>query len=66
MKLVRVGIIGTSWWADAMYLPSLAGTEKATVVACCGRNEERAREGKYMASAHQLVPIIPTRTSFIN
>ena len=44
MKLVRVGIIGTSWWADAMYLPSLAGTEKATVVACCGRNEERARE----------------------
>ena len=44
MKQVRVGIIGTSWWVDAMYLPSLAGTEKATVVACCGRNEERAGE----------------------
>ena len=44
MEQVRIGIIGTSWWADTMYLPSLAGNEKAVVVACCGRNEERARK----------------------
>jgi predicted dehydrogenase len=44
MEQVRVGVIGTSWWADAMYLPSLAGTPEAVVTACCGRNEERARE----------------------
>ena len=42
MKQIRVGIVGTSWWADAMYLPSLAGSKKAVVSACCGRNEERA------------------------
>ena len=43
MKQIRVGIVGTSWWADAMYLPSLAGSKKAVVSACCGRNEERAK-----------------------
>ena len=42
MKKIRVGIIGTSWWADAMYLPSLAGIDKATISACCGQNDERA------------------------
>ena len=42
MEQIRVGIIGTSWWADAMYLPSLAGTKKAIICACCGQNKERA------------------------
>jgi len=42
MRQIRVGIVGTSWWADAMYLPSLAGTNKAIISACCGQNEERA------------------------
>lgn len=36
--VVRVGLIGTSWWADAMYMPPLAAHEGATVVAVCGRN----------------------------
>lgn len=44
MEQVRVGIVGTSWWADAMYLPSLSGSEKALITACCGRNEDRARK----------------------
>lgn len=39
---VRVGIVGTSWWADAMYLPPLAGYDGCEVVACCGRNRSRA------------------------
>lgn len=40
---VRIGVIGTSWWADAMYLPALAGHPGARVTAVCGRREEPAR-----------------------
>ena len=40
---VRVGVIGTSWWADELYLPALSQYEKADVVAVCGRNRERAQ-----------------------
>ena len=36
--VVRVGLIGTSWWADAMYAPPLAAHEQAVMVAVCGRN----------------------------
>jgi predicted dehydrogenase len=38
---VRVGVIGTSWWADSMYLPALTAHPDATVVSVCGRNPER-------------------------
>lgn len=41
---VRVGIIGTSWYADFMHLPILSLYERADVVAICGRNQERAGE----------------------
>jgi predicted dehydrogenase len=41
---LRVGVIGTSWWADAMHLPALAATREADVVAICGRTPERAGE----------------------
>lgn len=37
---VRVGLIGTSWWADAMYMPPLAAHPAAEVVAVCGRNAD--------------------------
>jgi predicted dehydrogenase len=36
--VVRVGLIGTSWWADAMYAPPLAAHEQAVLVAVTGRN----------------------------
>ena len=39
---VRVGVVSTSWWADAMYLPALDAHPRAEVVAVCGRNRERA------------------------
>lgn len=39
---VRVGVVGTSWWADQMYLRSLASHPQATIAAICGRNRERA------------------------
>lgn len=35
---VAVGIIGASWWVDAMYLPALAAHPSARVAALCGRN----------------------------
>ncbi|MGB1251688.1 MAG: Gfo/Idh/MocA family protein [Candidatus Promineifilaceae bacterium] len=41
-KTVKIGIVGTSWWVDAMYLPPLDSYESAEVVAICGRNRERA------------------------
>jgi predicted dehydrogenase len=40
---VRIGIVGTSWWADAMYLPALADHPHGRIVAVCGRNETNAR-----------------------
>jgi predicted dehydrogenase len=41
---IRVGVIGTSWWADSMYLPALTGHPGASVVAVCGRDPERTAE----------------------
>ena len=41
MSKVKVAIIGTSWWSDAMYLPALQNHERAELVAVVGRNLER-------------------------
>lgn len=40
---VRVGVFGTSWWADTMYLPPLDSHPDCTVVAVCGRRPEPAQ-----------------------
>lgn len=40
---IRLGIIGTSGWTEFMYYNSLNGYEPATLVAVCGRNQERAK-----------------------
>ncbi len=42
--MTRIGIIGTSWWVDAMYLPALAGLPGVEVAALAGRDEARTRE----------------------
>ena len=34
---VRVGVLGTSWWADSMYLPALTAHPDAELVGICGR-----------------------------
>lgn len=49
---VRVGVVGTSWWADLVHLPSLKSEPRAEVVAICGRTLARAIEmaGKYEIS----------------
>lgn len=41
---VSVGVVGTSWWADAMHLPALASHEGARTLAICGRNRDNARK----------------------
>jgi hypothetical protein len=40
--MIRVGIVGTSPWADAMYLPALKDHSQGQIVAVCGRNREKA------------------------
>ena len=39
---IRIGVVGTSWWADSMYLPALRGLDDVEVPAILGRNPERA------------------------
>ena len=41
---VSVGVVGTSWWADAMHLPALDSHPNAKTVAICGRNRENAQK----------------------
>lgn len=43
-KKIRVGMVGTSWYADLMHLPALKSHPQAELVAICGRNRERAEE----------------------
>ncbi len=41
---VRVGVVGTSWWADAMYLPALRALDNVTVVGVAGRDQQRTAD----------------------
>ncbi|MYD09343.1 MAG: Gfo/Idh/MocA family oxidoreductase [Chloroflexi bacterium] len=43
-KLVSVGVVGTSWWADAMHLPALDSHPGARMLAICGRDRANARK----------------------
>ncbi|MCE7989546.1 MAG: gfo/Idh/MocA family oxidoreductase [Caldilinea sp. CFX5] len=42
-EAIRIGVIGTSWWADLGHLPFLTSDDRAKVVAICGRHRERAQ-----------------------
>ncbi len=48
---VRVGVIGTSWYADFMHLAALKSHPNAHIAAICGRNRERAEE---LARKHDI------------
>lgn len=48
---VRVGVVGTSWYADFMHLPALKSHPQAQLVAICGRNRERTEE---MAKKYEI------------
>jgi predicted dehydrogenase len=41
---VRVGVIGTSGYAEAAHLPRIRSHARAELAAICGRNRERAEE----------------------
>jgi predicted dehydrogenase len=40
--MLRIGIVGTSWWADAMYLPAMAEHPAGRITTVCGRDLGRA------------------------
>ena len=40
-RRIRIGIVGTSWWADSMYLPALRRLDGVDVPAVLGRNPDR-------------------------
>lgn len=54
MKKVRVGIVGTSGYADLMHLPAFKSHAQAELVAICGRNRDRAEE---MAKKYDIAQI---------
>lgn len=41
---VRLGVVGTSWWADSMYMPALRRHPRANVRAVAGAHQEHTRE----------------------
>jgi predicted short-subunit dehydrogenase-like oxidoreductase (DUF2520 family) len=44
LESVRVGVVGTSWFADGFHLPNLASHPRVEIAAICGRTRERAAE----------------------
>jgi len=44
LRQIRIGIVGTSWWTDAMYMPALTRHPNADVRAVVGRNLDHTRE----------------------
>jgi predicted dehydrogenase len=51
---VRVGMVGTSWWADAMHLPSLTSHPSADVIAIAGRDRTH---GEALAQKYGIAQI---------
>jgi predicted dehydrogenase len=43
LKQIRIGIVGTSWWMDSMYMPALTRHPQADVRAVVGRNLDHTR-----------------------
>ncbi len=43
-NMLNIGMVGTSWWADAMHLPALDSHPNARTLAICGRNRENAQK----------------------
>jgi len=54
---VRVGVVGTSWFAATLHLASLASHPEAELTALCGRNRERADS---VAADHNSPMCTPT------
>ena len=44
MRVPRIAVVGTGWWATTAHLPSLAAYDGAALVAVCDTRPGRARE----------------------
>ena len=53
-KSVKVGVVGTSFYADFAHLTSFANHKQAELVAVCGRNRERAKEAAHKHNIPQV------------
>jgi predicted dehydrogenase len=42
--MIAIGVIGTSWWADTIFLSTLQNHPHGRITAICGRNRQRAQE----------------------
>ena len=42
--MTRIGIVGTSWWSDSMYVPALRSLDGVDVPAVLGRNPARTAD----------------------
>jgi predicted dehydrogenase len=60
---VRVGVIGTSWFADGYHVPWLKSHPKAVVSAICGRNQVRAEE---VAKKHAIPQVFSDFSAMID
>lgn len=60
---LRVGVIGTSRWTDAMFLTSLSSHPRARITAVCGRSYDRAAE---MAEKYAIPQIYSDYRQLIN
>jgi predicted dehydrogenase len=59
---VKVGLVGTSWFADLMHLPCLKSAPGAQVAAICGRRRERAEE---MARKYEIPQVFTDSRAMI-
>jgi predicted dehydrogenase len=41
---VRIGVVGTSWWSELVYLPVFQRHPRAELVAVCGQNRTRTEQ----------------------
>ena len=42
--MISVGLIGTSWYSDLMFLSSLHDDPQGRITAICGRNRQHTQE----------------------
>ena len=44
LEVVRIGVIGTGWWAETMYSPSIESHPFARITAISGGKAERSAD----------------------
>ncbi|MCE7979587.1 MAG: gfo/Idh/MocA family oxidoreductase [Caldilinea sp. CFX5] len=60
---LRVGVVGTSWYADLMHLPALKSHPQVQIAAICGRNRDRAEA---MAQKYEIPQVFTDYQAMID